>query len=449
MLLLDREMKKYYNIGSIFRKEVRAMLEILSPAGNFEKLRAALRFGADAVYLAGKRFGMRSAADNFTDAELADAMDFVHRAGKKAYITVNTLPHGGEYPALADFFNLLRAIRPDGLIISDLGVLSLAAERLPDIPRHISTQASIVSPAAAKAYVSLGASRLVLARELQLSEIRAIRDALPPEVELEAFVHGAMCMAYSGRCMLSNFFTGRDANRGACAQPCRWHYTVVEEKRPDDPLTLDGDENGTVLFSSRDLSAIRLLPQLVEAGVNSFKIEGRIKSAYYTAVVTNAYRMALDAYLTSPDAYHFDEAWERELDSVSHRPYDTGFFVADPKKDAKLTNRDGYIREKAFFATVEEEGELPAGVERVTSDGKLCRLRQHNKLSLFDAAELLCPHRTGVPFTVKELYDQDGAPITVAPHPGMIFFARLPVVAGAGDLLRAANEQDVKSEETV
>lgn len=414
------------------------MPEILSPAGNFEKLRAALRYGADAVYLAGKRFGMRSAADNFTDAELGDAMTFVHGAGKKAYITVNTLPRGAEYPALAAFFDLLREIKPDGIIVSDLGVLALAAEKLPDVPRHISTQASIVSPAAARAYAALGASRLVLARELQLPEIRAIRDALPQNVELEAFVHGAMCMAYSGRCMLSEFFTGRDANHGACAQPCRWHYTVVEEKRPDDPLTLDGDENGTVLFSSRDLSAIRLLPQLIEAGVDSFKIEGRIKSAYYTAVVTNAYRMALDAYLADPAAYHFDEAWQRELDSVSHRPYDTGFFAADPRKDAKLTTMDGYIREKAFFATVIEDGELPRGIERENAAGKLCRLRQHNKLSKGDAAELLCPHRVGIPFAVEELYDEAGAPIATAPHPDMIFFARLPRNAGAGDLVRAA-----------
>lgn len=289
------------------------MTELLSPAGNFEKMKAALRFGADAVYLAGQCFGMRSAADNFSDTELLAALSYVHERGKKLYLTVNTLPHGSEYPRLRAFLSSFQTgDRPDALIISDLGVLSLARELLPEMPIHISTQASIVSPAAARAYAALGATRLVLARELTLAEIREIRDSLPPSVSLEAFVHGSMCVSYSGRCLLSNHFTGRDANRGACTQPCRWNYTLVEEKRPGEPLPVLENENGTFLLSSRDLCMLPHLPELIRAGVESFKIEGRMKSAYYTAVVTNAYRMALDAYEKDPDGYRFDPSLYRE-----------------------------------------------------------------------------------------------------------------------------------------
>ena len=421
------------------------MTELLSPAGNFEKLRAALRFGADAVYLAGKRFGMRSAADNFTDDELAAAVAYTHERGKKLYITVNTMPHGDEYAALRDYFALLGEIRPDALIVSDLGVMATAKELVPHIPLHVSTQASIVSPAAAKAYAALGATRLVLARELMLDEIRAIREALDPTVELEAFVHGAMCVSYSGRCVLSNLFTGRDANRGACAQPCRWHYKIVEEKRPETPLTMLQNENGTLLLSSRDLCLLRHVPELIGAGVKSFKIEGRMKSAYYTAVVTNAYRMAIDAYEKDPERYAFREEWYREIESVSHRPYETGFLFDDPRENAQLTDMDGYVREKAYFATVTARGEAPegSGIEIENERGVLCRMMQRNKLVRGESAELLTPGRVGVPFVADELYDAEGAPIESAPHPMMPFYIRLPHLAGEGDLIRAGEKPEM------
>ncbi|MBR6727166.1 MAG: U32 family peptidase [Clostridia bacterium] len=293
------------------------MTEILSPAGNFEKLRAALRFGADAVYLAGKCFGMRSAADNFTDEELGDAVQYVHERGKKIYITVNTMPHGNEYPRLREYLKLLGEIGVDAIIVSDMGVLMTAKEMIPHIDIHVSTQASIVSPEAARGWASLGAKRLVLARELDLEEVKAIRAALDPAVELEAFVHGSMCVSYSGRCMLSNAFTGRDANRGGCAQPCRWNYTIVEEKRPDERLPVLENENGTFIMSSKDMCMLRHIPALIEAGVTSFKIEGRMKSAYYTAVVTNAYRMAVDAYLRDGTAYTFDYALKNKLNVIN------------------------------------------------------------------------------------------------------------------------------------
>ena len=413
------------------------MVELLSPAGNLEKLRAALRFGADAVYLAGKSFGMRSAADNFTDEELAVAVDEVHAHGKKVYITVNTMPHGYEYPRLREYFAFLKPLAVDALIVSDLGVFTLAKELLPEVELHVSTQASIVSPEAALAWAALGAKRLVLARELSLEEIRAIRAALPDEVELEAFIHGSMCVSYSGRCMLSNQFTGRDANRGGCAQPCRWNYTIVEEKRPDERLPVMENENGTFILSSRDLCMLRHVPELIEAGVRSFKIEGRMKSAYYTAVVTNAYRMAIDAYLSDPLHYSFNEQLYREVESVSHRAYATGFFFDDPKENPQLTENVGYIREKAYFATVEKTGILPDGLVAETDEGKLCRLLQRNKVSLGDKAELLTPGRCGIPFEIKELYSEDGAPILAAPHPKMAFFCRLPSEASEGDLIRA------------
>ena len=413
------------------------MVELLSPAGNFEKMQAALRFGADAVYLAGQSFGMRSAADNFTDEELEKAVEYVHERGKKIYLTVNTMPHGYEYPALREYLRKIGNYPPDGIILTDLGVMATVKELLPDMPIHISTQSSIVSPAAARAWASLGAERLVLARELSLDEVKHIREALPPAIELEAFVHGSMCVSYSGRCMLSNEFTGRDANRGACAQPCRWSYTMVEEKRPDEALPVIENEHGTFVMSSKDMCMLRHVPELIRAGVSSFKIEGRMKSAYYTAVVTNAYRMAIDAFLRDPDGYVFDEAWYREVESVSHREYATGFWFDDPKTQPQLCKENGYIREKAYFATVVARGGAPAGLVEENEQGVLCRLRQRNKVSLLDKAELLTPSRVGIPLLVTELYDAEGAPIESAPHPLMEFYTRLPREASVGDILRA------------
>ena len=413
--------------------------ELLSPAGNMEKLRAALRFGADAVYLAGKGFGMRSAADNFTDEELFEAAKITHAAGKRLYLTINTMPHGAQYPRLREYLTAIKNIGIDAVIVTDLGVLQTVREIIPDMEIHISTQSSIVSPAAARAYAALGAKRLVLARELTLDEVKEIRTALPPEVELEAFVHGSMCVSYSGRCMLSNQFTGRDANRGACAQPCRWSYTIVEEKRPDEHLPVIENENGTFIMSSKDMCMLRHIPALVEAGVSSFKIEGRMKSAYYTAVITNAYRMAIDAYLQNPAGYVFDEALYREVESVSHREYCTGYWFDNPLDTPHMTSTLGYIREKAYFGIALSQDVIPEGLAPVTEAGVLCRFRQRNKISLGDSAELLTPSRVGIPTAITELYDETGAPIESAPHPLMIFYTRLPVPAAEGDILRAGD----------
>ena len=297
------------------------------------------------------------------------------------------------------------------------------------MPIHISTQASICSPAAALAYARMGADRLVLARELSFSEIRAIRDALPENVELEAFVHGAMCVAYSGRCLLSKMLTGRDANHGACAQPCRWNYSIVEEKRPELPLPIEQTDLGTFIMSSKDMCTIEHIPALIECGIDSFKIEGRVKSAYYTAVVTNAYRMAVDAYVKDPENYVFDPAYLTELESVSHREYGTGFYESDPKDDPKICEKSGYIREKAYLALAEE----------TRAAGEMCRFCQKNKLSVGDAAEIISPGKTGRRFTVTELYDAEMNPIESAPHPQMPFFTKVPFDVREGDIMRGAN----------
>lgn len=294
--------------------------ELLSPCGNFEKMEAALLYGADAVYLAGKRFGMRSAADNFTDGELAAAVGRVHEAGKRIYVTVNIMPRTSEYAALEEYLRFLGKIGADAVIVSDIGVCALAKKACPGVEIHISTQASAVSAQACRAWYELGASRVVLARELTLADIREIRENIPDRLELECFVHGSMCIAYSGRCLLSQYYVGRDANRGACAQPCRWEYTSAsfsEVKRPDDVLTAEEFSDGTYIMSSRDTCMIEHIPELCRAGIDSLKIEGRMKSAYYTAVTANAYRMALDSYARDGEGYVYDPAWLAELESVS------------------------------------------------------------------------------------------------------------------------------------
>ncbi len=423
------------------------MPELLSPAGNFEKLKAALLYQADAVYLGWNRFGMRAAADNFTTEELYEACAYTHERGKRVYLTTNTLPRGGEYSALEELFRTLASWdvyhRPDALIVADLGVMRLAQRVCPEIEIHISTQASIISPEAAIAYAELGAKRLVLARELRFDEIRAIRDALDPSVELEAFIHGSMCVAYSGRCLLSHHLTGRDANRGACTQPCRWNYKIVEEKRPDEALPIYEEKDvGTFILSSKDMCMITEIPRLMESGIDSFKIEGRMKSAYYTAVVTNAYRMAIDAYKTDPDGYRFDPRWYEELCSVSHREYGTGYYLDDAMQKAQLCTEMGYIREKAYLATALETktDEIPSHLVYENENGRLVRFIQRNKVSVLTTGEIISPLKTGRAFQISDLYTIEGEAIPAAPHPSMEFYLRVPFEVSPGDIMRAGGD---------
>ena len=422
------------------------MPELLSPAGNFEKLKAAILYGADAVYCAGQMFGMRASADNFTVEELYEAVRYVHARGKKLYLTVNTMPHVQEYPLLRRFLSEIKDAGIDAMIVADLGVMTTIREIIPEMEIHISTQTSIVSPASARAWAAMGARRLVLARELTMEEIRAIRAELPDTIELEAFIHGSMCVSYSGRCLLANAFNGRDGNRGTCSQPCRWNYSLVEEKRPEMLFPIEQQEGvGTFIMSSKDMCMIEHIPELMECGIASFKIEGRMKSAYYTAVVTNAYRMAIDSYLADPHGYVFNPAWAEELDSVSHREYGTGFYFDDPMKNPQLVSACGYLREKAYFSTateyVAEEAEaiLAAGVERETDEGRLYRFIQRNKVSAGEGAEMISPGKIGRAFDVRELYAPDGQRLEATPHPSMIYWCRVPFAVCEGDIMRAAS----------
>ena len=403
--------------------------EILSPAGNFEKMRAAILYGADAVYLSGQIFGMRAAADNFSLDELRSAVEYAHERGVKVYLTVNTMPRENEYPILEKYLCDLKDIPIDALIIADIGVFMLASKILPNTDIHISTQANSVSSADCRAWYELGAKRVVLARELTLEEIREIRKNVPEELELECFVHGSMCISYSGRCLLSGHIVGRDANRGMCAQPCRWNYTVrgyeiSEEKRPESAMPIEEINGETFIMASRDTCTIEHIPELVEAGINSFKIEGRMKSAYYTAVVTNTYKMALDSYFSGE--YEYNPAWYAELESVSHRDYATGYYFSDSHVDANTSAVNGYIKDKAYLAMAVSY-DKEKGIALFT---------QRNKISEGDKIELLTPGKVGIPLVAEGLSDEDGNPISSAPHPYMNFYMKVPFEVKAGDIIR-------------
>ncbi len=406
--------------------------ELLSPAGNFEKMKAAFLYGADAVYLASQRFGMRAAAQNFTDSELSSAISYAHSIGKKVYVAVNVMPRGYEYKALRAYLRSLRKNPPDALIVADIGVFFEVKEILPDIDIHISTQASLSSPEACTAWYKLGASRVVLARELSMQEIREIRKKTPKKLEIEAFVHGSMCVSYSGRCLLSNYYTGRDANRGMCAQPCRWDYKgcsldFSELKRNDDILSAEEDSRGTYIMSSKDMCMIEHIPDLMESGIDSFKIEGRMKSAYYASVVTNAYRMAIDEYnAKGAEGYSYDSRWLTELESVSHREYATGYFYDNPMENAQLCENLGYIREKAYIATA-----ISYDRER----GMACFI-QRNKVCSGDDVEIISPKMCGRRFNVGQLYSENGGEIDSAPHPAMYFYVKVPFEVKPGDIIR-------------
>ena len=412
--------------------------EVLAPAGNFEKLKAAILYGADAVYLAGNMFGMRSAADNFTIEELYAASEYVHAHGKKLYLTVNTMPRGREYPVLRKFISDIKDAGIDACIVADLGVLSVIREIIPDMEIHISTQTSIVSAEAAKAYAALGAKRLVLARELNFEDIADIRAKLSPDVELEAFVHGAMCVSYSGRCLLSHHLTGRNANMGACTQPCRWNYKIVEEKRPESPLPIEENKNGTFIMSSKDMCTLPIIERLCACGIDSFKIEGRMKSAYYAAVVTNAYRMAVDAVDEDRLTPELISDLVNEVSSVSHREYCTGYYDDVTIGNAQLCSDVGYIREKAYLATAyNQSASIPAGLEPENENGRLYLFIQRNKICRGSDVEMISPGKLGRGFHVSELYSETGEEIESAPHPSMLFYARVPFEVKEGDIIRA------------
>ncbi len=405
--------------------------EILSPAGNFEKMRFALNYGADAVYLSGKQFGMRSAPENFTESELYEAVKYCHERNKKIYVTVNIMPHPDEAELLPEYLEKLSDIKPDALIISDLGVFSMAKKYAPNLELHVSTQASNVNAQSCMVWHEMGAKRIVLARELSLKEIISIKEKIPETLEIEAFVHGSMCVSMSGRCLLSNYYTDRDANRGMCAQPCRWEYLdgckyaqVFEKKRPEHILDVVENEMGTYIFASKDMCMIEHIPDLVEAGIDSFKIEGRVKSAYYTAVTANAYKNELNSYFENKENYVFNPESKKELESVSHREYCTGYFYDNPMAQANIVTDGGYIKDKAFLATVEE-----------IKDGR-AYLFQRNKMCEGEEIEIVSPGRQTVKFVARDMRDEMGEKIETAPHPKMIFSIIASDNIHVGDILR-------------
>lgn len=403
--------------------------EILSPAGNTEKLKAAVRFGADAVYLAGKSFGMRAGAGNFTLDEMDDAIKYAHENGVKVYVTVNTMPRADEYDALKKYIRAVNELKPDAYIVADIGVMDMLHKLCSDANLHVSTQASVVSPETADVYMRLfGAKRIVLARELSLSEIIKIRKETSPELEFEVFIHGAMCVSYSGRCLLSNHFTGRDGNRGECAQPCRWNYRLYKLEEGKDSSRQPGieqTEDGTFIMSSRDMCMIEHIPELCESGISSFKIEGRMKSTYYTAATALAYRKAVDAYFAEKDNYVCSPEYKRILESVTHRKYDTGYFFDKPIENAKTVDEPGYITERPYFGIVSEY------------DGKTgyAKIIQKNKTVCGDTVRFLTPDGDKEPFRITELYDGEMQSIISTPHPKMEFYIKTPYPVGEGDIL--------------
>ena len=379
--------------------------KLLAPAGNMEKLKMAILYGADAVYLGGEAYGLRAQGGNFSRDELTEAARFANERGKKIYVTVNVYPRNDELPALPEYLRFLRDAGADAILVSDLGVFSIAREVVPNLPVHISTQANTVNYAAVDAWARLGAERVVLAREASLAEIREIRRR--SDVELELFVHGAMCISYSGRCLMSNYFTGRDANRGNCAQACRWRYALMEETRPGQYFPVEEDARGTYFFNSKDLCLMPYLAEVIESGVDSLKIEGRMKSVHYVASVTKAYRMAIDAYFETPEAFAVDPSWLEELDKVSHRAYTDGFFHGGPPEDAQIYGSSSYTQTSDFVGLA---------LDYDAASG-FALVEQRNHMRVGEEIEIFQPQGEGWRQKIVDMTDETGAAIEAAPHP--------------------------------
>ena len=385
--------------------------EVLSPAGSPEKLKTAIAYGCDAVYMAGKRFGLRTFSDNFDHDDMKSCIAYAHERGVKCYVTMNIMGLEADMKVIDDEIDFVaHEAHADAVLVSDPGIFAHVKRIAPDLEIHISTQASTTNSDACKFWYEQGARRIVLARELSLVDIKLIRNNIPSDLELEAFVHGAMCISYSGRCILSNYFTGRRSNGGACAQPCRWGYSLVEEKRPDEALPIEQDERGTYILSSKDLSMIEHIPDLVDAGVDSLKIEGRIKGDYYAAVTAKVYREAVDLYLKDPEGWKVDPAWPDLLEKLTHRDYDTGFFYDSPSDDAKVALGRTYV--KPAFVVAQITGKNPDGSFRAV---------QKNKLYAGDTLNVLKPVGYEAPLKVISITDKDGNRLDSVPHPGTEF----------------------------
>jgi len=400
--------------------------ELLIPASSLEVLKIAVVFGADAVYIGGEVFSLRAKAKNFSIEEMKEGIAFAHEYGTKVYVTANILAHNADLEEVRTYFEELKEVLPDALIISDAGVFSIAKEVCPQIEIHISTQANNTNYATYLFWHKLGAKRIVCARELSLEEIIEIRRQIPKELEIEAFIHGAMCIAYSGRCLLSNYLVGRDANQGACTHPCRWKYSVVEEKRPEESMPVYENERGTYIFNSKDLCMIEYIPELFQAGIDSLKIEGRMKTALYVATVARTYRKAIDDYMESPEKYKENMPWYLEqISGCTYRKFTTGFFFGKPSCEAQIYDNNTYVTEYIYL-----------GIAEQSEKEGFCQIHQRNKFSVGEQIEVMKPNGENIKAVVRQILDEEGNAMESAPHPKQKLFIDLGIPVARYDILR-------------
>lgn len=405
--------------------------ELLIPAGSLETLKIAAVYGADAVYVGGEALSLRAKAKNFSMEEMKEGIKFAHARGVKVYVTANILAHNDDLPQAREYFKELRQIKPDALIISDPGIFAIAKEVCPGIEIHISTQANNTNYGTYLFWRAQGAKRVVSARELSLKEIRQIREHIPEEMEIETFVHGSMCISYSGRCLLSNYLAGRDANGGSCAHPCRWKYYVVEENRPGEYMPVLENERGTFLFNSKDLCMIEHIPELIEAGIDSFKVEGRMKTALYVAAVARTYRKAIDDYIESPEQYQKNMPWYLEqISNCTYRQFTTGFFFGKPSDEAQIYDESTYLKDYTYL-----------GIAEACDTKGLCRIEQRNKFSVGEEIEVMKPGGENIMVTVRRILDEDGNEMQNAPHPKQKLFVDLGMEPEQYDILRKKEKE--------
>jgi len=414
-------------------------IELLVPASSLEVLKIAVIFGADAVYIGGEAFGLRAKAKNFTLEEMAEGIAFAHEHNVKVYVTANILAHNYDLDGVRKYFeelNDMKPYRPDGLIIADPAIFMLAKEICPEIERHISTQANNTNYGTFKFWYEMGAKRVVTARELSLREIKEIRENIPEDMDIETFIHGAMCISYSGRCLLSNYFTGRDANKGACTHPCRWKYSVMEEKRPGEYFPIYENERGTYIFNSKDLCMIEHIPDLIDAGIDSYKIEGRMKTALYVATVARTYRKAIDDYLESPEKYQENMPWYLDqISNCTYRQFTTGFFYGKPSEETQIYDNNTY-----------EKGYTYLGIVGPKNEEGLYRIEQRNKFSVGETIEVMKPNGDNIEVVVKRLIDEKGQEMESCPHPQQVFYVDLGVELDEYDILRRQEEEKIALE---
>ena len=411
-------------------------LELLIPAGSLDVLKTAVIYGADAVYIGGEAFGLRAKAKNFTKEDMKEGIAFAHERGVKVYVTANILAHNEDLPGVEEYFEEMKEVRPDALIISDPGVFAIARKILPDMELHVSTQAN-TNYGTFLFWYNQGAKRVVTARELSLQEIKEIRDRIPEDMEIESFIHGAMCISYSGRCLLSNYFVGRDANQGACTHPCRWKYSVVEETRPGEYMPVYENERGTYIFNSKDLCMIEHIPEMIEAGIDSFKIEGRMKTALYVATVARTYRKAIDDYLESPEKYRANMEWYKaEIGKCTYREFTTGFYFHKPDATTQIYDSNTYVKNYTYIGTV----------ETVFEDGSF-QMEQKNKFTVGETIEIMKPDGRNLAVTVEEIRNEEGEQMESAPHPKQILRVRLSETPKAYDILRRSEQNEEKEAE--